>query len=401
MTFPVSLRFKKRPFPFRGPNSSADKKDSFDEIAYDLTALADAINELNNNQSVHEAIFAREYAFSRNSNAASNAETILRDEISSSSTLVMPFSFYRTDGIAFEGDNERHAFHLPMVGTVYPPRNNVLNYFYQKGLLDSQVVVSRDPTVTITEGGDYSAATQTTSDTSNMFNGNNQSYWYRKYAFPPSDDISSISLTITIDVPSVFGTDPNFLVAIPFPGMGLDIDALYDGNADNLVDDSAIENAGPVAFPIISGTTQLKFEITQKNFVEENGMKTFYVGFQEVDLQYVAWDETAISVTPDTTNDNHIILSFFSPEGKDFTALNTIRIDGECERINIEGYKNDVVDTQSTHLLRAQIETDDLISTSLTFDSGVNEIRLTCFLVNDSIVDYLKGIVIDTSITEA
>jgi len=401
MTFPVSLKTKKRPFPFRGPNSSADKKDSFDEIFYDLTTLTNAVNELYNNQSIHEAIFAREYAFTRNVTSANEAEDVLRNEITDATTLVLPFSFYRTDNISYEGDVERHAFHLPMVGAVYPPRNNVLNYFYQKGLLDSQVIVSRDPTTTITEGGDYSAATLTEADTSNMFNGNNQSYWYRKYAFPASDDISEISLTITINVPNVFGTDPNFLVTVPFPGMGLNIDSIYDGNADNLVEDSTVENAGPLAFPIISGTTQLKLAITQRNFVEENGLKTFYVGFQEIDLQYVAWDDTSISVTPDTTNDNHIILSFPAPTGKEFTAIDTIRINGECERINIEGYKSDVVDAQSTHLLRAQIETDDVISTALTFDSNVDEIRLTCFLVNDSIVDFLKGIVIDTSITEA
>jgi len=129
---------------------------------------------------------------------------------------------------------------------------------------------------------------------------------------------------------------------------------------------SGLERSGPFALVVPPATDTLKFTITQMNFIEENGRKVFYLGFQEVDLQFVEWDATPTSLSPDTATDSHIILTFDAPPNKYITDLNSIKVNGDVNRIDFFGFDvGDLVNPVATTTNVLRVDTNDCTEFSI------------------------------------
>lgn len=379
---PVQIKTKKFPIPYRGPDNSAHMKDFVDNIYFDLDKLAEQVTRLN-----QEVTYIQTVQYLGDEITRNNTQYLLAGQDQKDLFQVKAgypgfdeydylINMYDSSKHSFDGDEENHAYYSQNLGLVKPPRNGVSNLFYYKDALKDYNVITRDPTVVFNTEPSTSDFFLSETDTINMFNGNNSSYWSRQYSYAMDNDISSVTLDFTVTIPAGLNLDPNYLVVDPYPSMGLTINSI----TSNLgaVTSVVIENSGQIAVELAAGVTDLTFNITQPSSRIQNGRKVFILGFREIDAQAVDWDERATATG--TSDSAHIVLE--QPLLSDVNSIDAIKVDGDCQSIEITGYLNDVKDSTTLTLTRAQIQSV-LHEPSFTFTGDVDTIKFGCFINAD------------------
>lgn len=401
---PIKIRTRKFDMPHRGANSSADLKGFVDEIFADLHYLASELTRLK--QDLHYAnthlILNEEFtrdALLDNANRAklqalftNRAGNPSLDEYDHFITL------YDSTVVSFENTNERHGYYEQSIGKVYPPRNAVTNFFYQRDALKNYKAISRQPAVTFNiEPTIDTTVFMTENSTENMFNGDNHLYWVREYSYPLHSDVSEVALEFTIDVPAGLGVDPNLIMLDPFPSFGLSVDSLITNTG--VIISEPVVNSSRLVYEVPAGTTSVTAAISQRGFKIQNGRKVFSLGFREIDLQYVVFDDTAVSLSPDTSTDNHVVLTL--DLNGEYTKLNKILFDCDVNKVIIEGYLDGAADANTYTVIRTAINDDQLITATHSFAGSVNKLKFYVFLTADATengdrngvtIDYINNI---------
>ena len=340
-------RSQSRPLPARGAPNSAELRATQDQMIRDIQGVA-AIT--NSNEAELEQLRVMLFTEMRALKSASNAfwdTQKLQSEGMARIVSGMPYIYINT--MSNTTDAYHHLAtppeHQSTINNdfrmIVLPKNNVLSLFYDLPSDRPGEIVSREPDVTVEPTAEYDGVV-TTGTPLNAFNGNNTSIWVRKLSFPLHHDVTEVSMDIIIDVPS--GTlDGNTLQLIPYPFDSITVnDIQYTSDfgegwqtiaaLNNFYgyDDSQgvrhfqpIKNLQPIQLMLPNTRiARLKISVSQDNWIEENGRKVFYYGFQEIGLLFVEWEDTKDATSPfDVSNNNNILFQIDSPDGYEFTGL--------------------------------------------------------------------------------
>lgn len=328
----VQPTFVPKPSSRRGPDSSDDFNDMLAAIQMDLQNLADQanVNEVSI-KTVHRLVF-HEFMNSRNL-AARYAEdcrnqslikAILGQDIFnfvSFRTFRPPEAYISFDGLI----EQRRARVEPMYGSVMLPYNFVVNRLYAVDPETGSTILPTNLDAVVTGINDSNAMKIEEGDVTKAFNGNNQDYWVRKVSFALEQDVDYVGADILITLPDTLVDRCNLLTIHPFPLGQLEIENIWYSttSADPttvLPGFSKVRGAGFERwhFPEVS-MTKLKVRIIQRNFVEENGLKVFYLGAQEIAQQLIALDQTPAQLEP--TDSNGVVVVIEAPEAYYFNNL--------------------------------------------------------------------------------
>lgn len=333
----------KRSVPFRGQNKASTHRDFQDEVVTDLINLKSDITA--NTSSITNAlvVLSKEVSALKSDLAARDEEYDFFRSLDSSQTLTYVNGFNSSEDISYHADtpSSRRCVVDTEFGEILPPRNNIENMFYKASLNMDGSIYPKNISFNVSTNEPSNAEVET-GDIRNAFNGNNMSYWIRKVKLPIQSDVTSVSLTLTVTVPSGQVFQPNEMYMVPFPYKGVEITNLeYStdltgnyrsaGELDNRYGKSAGD--GSVEFTPMYGASpfmlhfqptniaKIRIQITQDNWVEENGYKVFYYGAQEIGLRFVDYDKTN---DPDTFNhesNNNAIVKIKAPANKYFSQI--------------------------------------------------------------------------------
>lgn len=385
----LRIKTRKFPLPFNGPDSSADLKAFSDNVFFDLSSLSDKVYDLQkqldyvNQVRMKEMVLTIEAQsfFARSTNVLNDFKSQASQPINSEIDYCIDFSADNT--ISFQGAFEKHALLSKNKGEVRPPRNNVISFFYQRDSINGIKAISRNPVVAITSEPSDPDLKIESNDTSNMANGANEFYWYRKYSYPAYHDISSVTVDFTIDVPIIAGIETNFLCVDPFPVGDLTIHPI--GSDGGAVTSSDIESASPFSVETPQGITQLTFSFTQENFTIENGRKVFMIGAKEIDAQFVEWDTTVTSPAKDPVADNHIEVWVTMEEL--VTSISDLMVKGDFSHLTITGYLTGTPDANVISVTRTSFNDGNNNAIAHAFAGSVDSIKATLFLNADPAED--------------
>jgi hypothetical protein len=239
----------------------------------------------------------------------------------------------------------RHAQIATTYGHATIPMDGIESRFYGTNLMTGAIVPAEDLSISVAgifdKGGgdgltDYEGGTERLlldeGDPTLAFNGINIDTWVRRLEFPLDSDIDEIETQITVRVPSGTNAEANVAVIHPHPAGNVDITGLWV--ASDLGDTFAAvsgfaETANTWAkrwyFPG-QVVQQIRVRLRQRDWVEENGRKVFYIGAQEIGVYLVDWDKTWDSAA-DPENNHTFLTRFDAPDGFAFNTLHAFRTD--------------------------------------------------------------------------
>jgi len=321
-----------KPSTRRGPASSNDSNDMIAASLRDLQAIADQanVNEVAI-KNVHKLLF-HEFMNSRNMTARyaedvrnqSYLKAVLGQDIFnfvSFRTFRPPEAYISFDGLV----EARRARVEPMYGVVILPYNFVVNRLYAVDPETGDTILPTNLDTVVTGINDSMALSIDEGDIKKAFNGHNRDYWVRRVAFPLEQDVDYVGADVLITLPDTLVDRCNLVAIHPFPLGQLEIENIwYSTTAADptivLPGFSKVRGAGFERwhFPEMS-MTKLKVRLIQRNFVEEDGLKVFYIGAQEIAQQLVAFDQTPAQTEP--INNNGVVVALEAPEGYNFDYL--------------------------------------------------------------------------------
>jgi len=164
------------------------------------------------------------------------------------------------------------------------------------------------------------------------FNGTNLDRWVRRVEFELDSDVDSIETQLTVQVPASLNIESNVLSLRPHPNGSVDVTAVFT-SADlsesfvQLPGFSEVENAQGTRwhFPAAQAR-QVRIWFRQRDWIEENGKKVFYIGAEEIGLFLADWDKTYDE--DGELADNHAVLvRLDAPSGFRFATLHNFRSD--------------------------------------------------------------------------
>lgn len=327
----INMSFVPKPSPGHGPASSEDFNDMIAALLKDLSNLVDGVNT--NEVSIENVsrLLFQEFMNARNS-AARYIEDI-RDThrmdayLGNSINNFISFRAFRGPEyyISYEEISaERRARVEPLYGQVLLPYNGVINRMYAVDPETGDPIVAQGLDAEVT-GENETGGVVTEGDVTKAFNGQNRDYWVRTVEFPLEHDVSDVAATIEITTPDIFAGRANVLTIHCYPLGQLDIEEIkYSTDTSDptttLTGFEVTRGAGfyRILFPAIS-ITKLSIKFRQRNFVEEDGKKVFYLGAQEISLQLVEFDQT--SGETQRTNNNSVVAVLEAPQDYYFNQL--------------------------------------------------------------------------------
>lgn len=333
----VQISFVPKPSTGHGPASSEDFNDMVAALLKDLTNLASQGNA--NKVSVENVsrLLFEEFLNAQNT-AAARIEDIRRANYlkavrSEDVDNFISFRFFRGPEYYVSYENisaERRARVEPIYGQAILPYNNVVSRTYAVDPETGDPILATGIDAVVTgegeSGGEVTEGTPT-----KAFNGQNRDYWIRKVAFPLEHDVADVAAEIEVSLPDVFAGQANMLTIHPYPLGQLDIEEIkYSVDASDpsisLTGFTPVRGAGFMrwVFPPL-GITKMTIKLRQRNFIEEDGKKVFYLGAQEIGVQLVEFDQTAGETQ--RTNNNSVVAVVEAPEGYYFNLLKRLFTD--------------------------------------------------------------------------
>lgn len=326
----VQSTFVPEPVPRRGSHDSDDYNDM---IAGILTDLNNLVTQANKNevsiQDLSKLLFS-EFMNARNASRM-YFEDVRRDSLIKANLSERIYNF--VDFRAFRGPEyylqygaipmSRRCRVEPMYGQVLLPYNYLLNRFYY---LDPETNLPVLPDALDYElTGEDNGGTVTQGTVEYAFNGNNRDYWIRKVSFPMESDVDSVAVTLVVTTPDTLVDRSNMITLHAFPLGQCEIEELkYSTDAGDPTTDipgfTPVRSAGFLRWHFDDiAIAKLKITIRQRNFVEENGQKVFYLGAQEIGLKLIELDKT--TGEPTLTDNNGVICVLEAPTGYKFDWL--------------------------------------------------------------------------------
>jgi len=328
----VQPSFVPKPSSNRGPADSEDYNDMIAALLYDNQAFATQINTNEAQLLATNRLLFNEFMNARNS-ARSRFEGIRENSLVNAKTgadiyNLVNFRTFRGPEYYITQDDlatARRARVSPQYGHVLLPYNRTVNRMFTINSETGEAVTPFGIDVEITGVNDGSASSIDNGTPTNMFNGSNRDYWVRKVEFPVESDISSVGVEVLVTLPDDFADRINMMTLHAYPLEQLDIESIYyslDASDPTtlLTDFTTVRGAGFERWHFSGlAITKLKVTMRQRNFIEEDGKKVFYIGAQELDMQLVEFDQTAGEVQ--LTDNNGLVVVLEAPEGYKFDVL--------------------------------------------------------------------------------
>jgi len=328
----------------RGGRIDSDKHSVFfDQVVDDIITLGENTTDLQN-QILDQAADSKDQSRDlrqRTAQLQAELDAIRVAAAEANTNLVHYISMHDATKFQFLDDSS-HATRVSVdtyfgEGTV--PINAAESRLFQQTINTGTIIPIEDLGITVTGTFDAddgqgivnheSEATITTGEPLRAFNGNNVSRWVRKATYPLYNDTTETMCEVTIDVPAGSGGESNVLYVVPAPLGDVDILGVYTSpdlsNSFSLVPGfSVVNGAGPRRWIFPVRTVQrIKIRFRQRNWVEEDGMKVFKYGAQEIGLQLLEWDKTYSSSNP--LDQNHtVVLKQDAPDGYGFNSLKSL-----------------------------------------------------------------------------
>lgn len=331
---------KRIPITHGGRLDSKDLSAFVDAVVNDLhelsTIVADIVNKIDG-ESLKTKLQESDLR-ERIQAVQKSLESRLKAEALDSAASPFALSFHDSSVITHLADSAvaNRAQADTVFGIALPPLNAVEHRFLIENVRSGTFSALPDLAVDVTgtfdagdgdgvvdhEGGDEVDAGQP----EYAFNGNNNRRWVRRVEMPLESDATEIMTELTVTIPEQSSSLANCFYILPFPEGELDIVNVYS-SADlsnsfvALPGFEEVSAAGPVKhfFPARQ-VQRLKIRFRQKNWVEEDGKRVFYVGAQEIGLLLADFDKTYSSENEPSEN-NTIVLKATAPAGYSFTKI--------------------------------------------------------------------------------
>lgn len=326
----VQISFVPKPVGARGPAPSDQFNDMLASLLYDLTNVGTQgnVNELGI-LNVSKLLF-QEFMNSRNL-AEEYAESVrIQSKLKAilGETIYNFISFRSMRGpewyISFDNiPAARQARVEPIYGQVLLPYNDVVQRMFSLNPETGEPIIPS--TLNYTVSGEDNGGVVEEGTVKKAFNGSNRDYWIRKVSFPESSDVSSVAVTLTVTLPDTYVDRSNMLTLHAFPMGQLEVEELKysTDSSDPSIDIPGFTPLRGASFArwhfADLAITRIKITLRQRNFIEENGQKVFYLGAQEIGLQLVDFDKTVGEIQP--SNNNGVVAVLEAPEGYKFDLL--------------------------------------------------------------------------------
>lgn len=246
-------------------------------------------------------------------------------------------------------------------GQLMLPYNTVVNRIFSVDTRSGKVVAPNSLTTEVV-GTDNDGTVVATGDIRDAFNGKYSDYWIRKVRFPINSDVTEVSAAIEIALPDDYSTDVNMISLDPYPLGNLDLtDIRYttDGSTPTASDTqpSSFTAENDISFKrwhfTSAAITNCKFWLRQRNWIEEDGWKVFYIGLREVDFQLIGVDQSA--------DEKGIVVELTAPSNDSVTAAWK----------SIQRWFSEPMPGTAAGSIRVRAYTDATLSTNI-WDSNTN-----------------------------
>lgn len=210
----------------------------------------------------------------------------------------------------------------PRTGRIIPEENLSISVTGSFDKLDGDGLVDREYSSEQTrlDAGDPELA----------FNGSNLDRWIRRVEFDLDSDVDHIETQITVRVPLSLNLEANLLSVRPHPNGSVDVLGAFlasdlSESFTALSGFQKAENAEGIRwhFPA-QQVRQVRLWLRQRDWVEENGKKVFYIGAEEIGLFLADWDKTYVS-DGELTDNHSVLVRMDAPAGFRFATMHHFR----------------------------------------------------------------------------
>ena len=321
---------KKREAPYRGRTSSKDFNSFQDEIIRDHSNIATVLNDVSarfNKRLLQLDSELRRLQAHVDAESSRREREVYRSAVLGSD-ITYDQSFTDLSGLSYTGiDTERRLRIEPIHGSCMLPYNRSVSRLYSLNPQTQELYVPGGLALTVAAVDEGVGGTVYPDDTSLAADGRIGEGFLRKVAFDPASDQSSVTMDVTIDVPSLYADNANLLTLFPSPAGQVDIlNIWYSTTAtapttpfpaqyftEALSAHSVRVHFAPLAI------TKLKVRIRQRKWVIENNQKMFMYGLREVHLDLVELDKT--STGANFQAHNSAIFKLTAPTGYTFNKI--------------------------------------------------------------------------------
>lgn len=349
MTNPV-----KRQLPFSGPLDSEVINRSLEDFSESLKDVREEVEEIDSELSrrrLDQALSNQGSVFSsRRRERDVELASELVDIKGTSTSQDQFFSFFDTEFVHFEVHDGGNTEGYPVnrrcrvdakFGQVTPPFNGIKSMFWTPGVGDDETVVMPEVSVSYEELSSQAADIIETTDGRNAFDSSSNDPYLIRAVYPLDSDVAEAKFNVNIVVPQTIITQANSLTVEMAPELRCGITGInYSDSAliattsipgmPTINDNNPLYDAPPQRFFFDTvSVVSLQIQLTSKHFVVENGRKVFYLGFREVGLYLVEFDQTWTNNPGGFTN-NGVIVKLEIPQVSgitpDSTYFDTIEI---------------------------------------------------------------------------
>jgi hypothetical protein len=344
MTNTYQPRVQPRPFPYRGRSKSADLRALFDSLIADVRGISGVANGTAQDQADTKATLFNEILALKS--ASKGLKLLQKQLVIAQVAGGLPYVYANT--MMDTDDVERDPSSPPekrcnidtVFNVVTPPRNNAISMFYDIPADNPGTVLPKETNITV-EGLEEYSGDVTPGIPSNALSGNDYDIWIRKVSLPLYSDVTKTKCRITIDVPTA-AASANLISLVPYPFGSVNIEQVdyatdigedwrtiarlapeFGDTSSGVIQFVPIRNAGPTQIYFTpTNIRRLRITFSQDNWVEEDGRKTFYYGFQEIGLWRVAYEEASDPADPyNILKNNTMMFSIDAPAGYVMTRL--------------------------------------------------------------------------------
>lgn len=340
----MELQSSKQRNLYRGPENSHAFNERMNDIYTDVVRLYDYLNENERRLNENTDILLKEYHFGHRE--VQELEKRVRELEALNRKLLdgkqEGRSIQLLDGVekVLDGDVTRKSFLDLEHGVVTPAissRSSKVSIQSEEG----RVLVSDQMKVTFKESYNTQPYDETTGERlyydvdpqgyENMVDKRKASYWVRKVRFPEGTGVKEVYGEVHIRLATEVLTNlyANTLILRPFPEGSMtirDIHVRGVGGTWKRLDSFPVDIDGETPIPIPRAkhmmftfkkeeVTEIKIRYAQPYWMEENGEREFVYGFQDIDLEYRAYTDTACEfVTRHTAGEGRLFERVEYPE---------------------------------------------------------------------------------------
>lgn len=291
--------FQTNPNISRGPKNSAEFIKMCEDIHYDLSSLFAVANAHDTLISRNmDSLILQNYFLQHRIKSLNTQLTAIKTDLAQSYNN--PYKLV-TAGLGFDqnallGQAGMTVLQHDMVHDVFELPHNAISKVFLK---DSHGTLYVSPELKVTV---YFSADNVvydiynTTDTNNMFDGSNSSFWLGSLCYDNATNIDEVYINVLVDIPQHL-TNNSYINSVSinsFPEYSMDLIGAryYDPNTGTI---TMLPNFPEHGVSLISkqllsfgnlSTTKMLFTFKQPHYFLNNNQRHFYFGFQEIDISF-------------------------------------------------------------------------------------------------------------------